>query len=236
MKKNSEVEGSENLSSESFESKKVDSRSKEVESSKENFNQGQMFLARALFLVVLVVSLFLFLIKIRLYHIQLAILTVVLLISWVIFSPYRFRSLPEKSGSKARYLAWLPFAIVFTFILFLLIASFVPFARFNIPIQIEFHSSESYVQLGILAILLMVSLFIPVWLASLEQEKKKTTLNHPLGLPQGSVRALITLILALTYAILVIKQNNLEDAKNVLLLALAFYFISRATEKKEEND
>jgi len=53
-------------------------------------------------------------------------------------------------------------------------------------------------------------------------------LNQPLGLPKGTVRGVIAIVLTLTFAILALKSKiEAKDVVAVFMMALGFYFGSR---------
>lgn len=143
-------------------------------------------------------------------------------------------------GSK---LAWIPFIVVFNVTLFVWLMSFVnmpleiPYGRKLISLNVSFSgSTHNYIQLAILFVLLTVSLIIPGWSRNLKTNSSfSPKSNYALGLPKGSVRGIIALIAAAAYVILVIRHNAIDDARNVLLLVLAFYFGTRAAESTQES-
>jgi hypothetical protein len=55
--------------------------------------------------------------------------------------------------------------------------------------------------------------------------------NQPLWLPQGSVRAIIAILLVLSFVWVVIRSNIVIEAKDlntIVILVLGFYFIAKA--------
>jgi hypothetical protein len=134
----------------------------------------------------------------------------------------------EETSHRVSKWAWLPFMIVFLLSLCLLVCSFfenIPCGK--VPIKIKF--SEP-MQLAILGTLMGISLLIPFWAHSFKKESEKS--HYPLGLPKGSVRAILILIAAAAYVILTIRGNALEDARNIFILLAILYYFSRIAEAK----
>ena len=58
--------------------------------------------------------------------------------------------------------------------------------------------------------------------------------NEPLGLPRGSVRALIALILIIGFTIYILLNNSINDAfLSVVSLVVGNYFGTRSSETKD---
>ena len=133
-------------------------------------------------------------------------------------------------------LVWLPFVVMFLLTLALLVFSFfdgIPCCKTDVPIKIKFTEQT---QLIILGVLMAISLIIPFWAYAMKKAETKTCCgyNYPLGLPKGSIRAIVILIAAAAYVVLTIKGNALEDARNIFILLAILYCFSRIAEAKIE--
>ena len=85
-----------------------------------------------------------------------------------------------------------------------------------------------------LGVLLAVSLLIPFWAYSFN--RVRTKYNYPLGLPCGSIRALITLALAAAYVALAVRGGAFEDARNLFILIVVLYYFSRVAESNSKTE
>ena len=59
--------------------------------------------------------------------------------------------------------------------------------------------------------------------------------DHPLGLPQGSVRAIIALMLSIAMVVIILRDSSgiqIEAIKSVALLVIGQYFGARPDRKE----
>jgi flagellar basal body-associated protein FliL len=135
----------------------------------------------------------------------------------------------HKSGHS--FIIWLPFTIVFLLALAMLV--------FNFSASIKWYDKPFFaidanlmmnhtIQLITLGVLLAISLLLPFWLYAQRHCEEKY--NYPLGLPKGSIRALIVLMAAVTYIVLSIRRDTFEDARDIFIFLVVLYFFARNSE------
>mgnify|MGYP001022590402 CR=1 FL=1 len=139
----------------------------------------------------------------------------------------------EKHCSKVSIFVWFPFILIFLVSFSLLVLSFLDTTDLPnvgpIPLSKIQKFSEN-AQIILLSVLLGISLLIPFWAYS---SKKNDYQDAPLGLPNGSIRAVLVLIVAAAYIILTVRANALEDARNIFILVVILYYFSRISESKK---
>ena len=141
-------------------------------------------------------------------------------------------TIEEKPPHRVSKFVWFPFIIVFFLCLALVILSFFETLPWQdkLPLNIKFSQNLRLIMLGVL---LAISLLIPFWAYSMS--RARTKYNYPLGLPRGSIRALVTLILAAAYVALAIKGSAFEDARNLFILVAVLYYFSRIAESNSNS-
>ncbi|NUM34385.1 MAG: hypothetical protein HUU50_07565 [Candidatus Brocadiae bacterium] len=136
-------------------------------------------------------------------------------------------------SSKVSIFVWFPFILIFLVTFSLLLLSFLDTTDLPslgpIPLSKIQKFSEN-AQIILLSVLLGISLLIPFWAYS---SKRSEHQNEPLGLPHGSIRAILVLIASIAYIILTVKGNALEDARNIFILVVILYYFSRLNESKK---
>lgn len=126
---------------------------------------------------------------------------------------------------KVSAFVWFPFFLVFLLAFAIVILSFLESTPWDesMPVKILKFQNENG-RLILLSVLLIISLIIPFWAYSLARPREN---DGPLGLPAGSIRAVVVLMAAIAYAILTVKGNALDDARNIFILIAILYFFSR---------